>query len=367
MSLFSSLLGLHGSQRPEEDFFTEIVAGLLRREPHIAVRWLSSLGIVPAHVDYRVQVDTQTTYAPLEDHRTESRPDLRLHLTDPGGREHVLFVESKVGSRGSMDQLSRYAEILATRPAHERTLVFITRDYDPFEGDCVVQRCRTHVAFKQTRWHHFYHILSAYRDDPLADEAATFMERTGMARRDTFTPTDVLALQGFPQALSIAKESLWNTVSDEFTKVLGKQPRKRSSHSQLALKNRYILKVEMQGRKEWWFGLGFFLGGAGQDYPEVGGMLEVAPSASRRDDILEVMRTLDGAGDWRGFRLREHGAWSGIKMVKPLSAFLDGDNHVGALEDYLLSVVQAVGALKAQYPALPWIAVEGADEEGDAE
>lgn len=45
MSLFTELLRLCGARRPTEDFFTEIVAVLLRRGPGLAVEWLTEIGV----------------------------------------------------------------------------------------------------------------------------------------------------------------------------------------------------------------------------------------------------------------------------------------------------------------------------------
>lgn len=227
MSLFSRLLGLHTSPRPVEDFFTEVVAGLFVVAPELCAAWLENLGLVePLRVrERRVLVGTQQRFGPLPDHATGSRPDLVVEVSSDAGRD-VVYLESKIDSGEGEQQLRRYADLLSkVEGARSRTLVYVTRDYDPKDeaqilrvsenaGDGSGSRGGTTTApvrFLQIRWGDFYRFLrwaatdrgSASGEDgwvldpglrALVGEVTSFMEEQGMAQRNVFTAEDLTAM-----------------------------------------------------------------------------------------------------------------------------------------------------------------------------
>lgn len=81
----------------------------------------------------------------------ESTPDVELRIRTPIYGMQLIFVESKLGSAEGADQLWRYADHLRNAEGAERkTLVYVTRDYDPKE-EAEVLRSVEGVGFVQSR------------------------------------------------------------------------------------------------------------------------------------------------------------------------------------------------------------------------
>lgn len=350
MSLLNNLLKLHGSRRPVEDFFTEVVAHILSARPSLLFDWLARIGVAAdgCSLDY---VSTQRAYSALDGHAMGSRPDLEIGLSSDRGTTRIL-VESKVGGSEGYTQLKRYAEALAEQPVDRRVLVYCTRDYDPKQTENFLEDCRTAVEFVPARWHTLYGVLGPHRDSDLINEACLFMEEHEMSQDGLFAPADLIALQRLPHALSVVKHTLWDLVATQVEAVLGKRPNERSSNAQLAHHGRYLLKIDMHDR--WWFGLGFFLAPSGSMYPEVGGMLEVDPRSPRRQEILAAMEAIVQRPGWRGSALRVEGGWSKALFTKPLQGFLHAENHADALEQFFLAVLEELQAVRNDYSHLPW-------------
>ena len=166
MSLFTQLRQLYARDKFRlEDFHTEIVAQVLRNSPQLVVVWLSGfdwkgrLDLTPMREPDSIQVATQEEFAALEDHETDSRPDIAIRLCKDE-RQLLVLVESKVGSTEGFEQLKRYAEHLAQRPhTHSTALIYITRD---FEAEKTFPILPKKVAFAQSRWFEFYRCLQRY-------------------------------------------------------------------------------------------------------------------------------------------------------------------------------------------------------------
>jgi hypothetical protein len=115
-----------------EDFHTEIVAHVLASDSELTVRWLQKLGVTELHEADEIAVNTQQEFQPIEGlHSFGSKPDIMIRVTK-GLRFEAVFIESKVGSEEGPGQLSKYMDQLRALPGvDQRSLVFITRDYEP--------------------------------------------------------------------------------------------------------------------------------------------------------------------------------------------------------------------------------------------
>lgn len=183
-SLLGRLLPLFIGPQRVEDLFTEAVARLFERRPDICLNWLESLELItPASGEdqRRIHVTTQKTFVALEDHETDSRPDLIVEVHRPVENDEsesskdVVMIESKIGSWEGQDQLKRYAEHLNKITGTRKTLVYITRAYDPKSEEQI--RAKTqNVKFRQLRWHDFYRFLQTAEKDALVEEVILFME-----------------------------------------------------------------------------------------------------------------------------------------------------------------------------------------------
>lgn len=220
MSLFDQLLRLHIGARPEEDFFTEVVAGLARHDTEIMGIWLESVGVKGA-CGKIAEIVTQQRYETLVEkgHSHDSIVDMVVRLIDPADEvpSDLVFVESKVASGEGVSQLQRYADhLVRAQKSGRRWLVYVTRDYDPklpppVEG----------VVFLQARWHEYYRVLKGRARQPLRDETLRFMETHGMAQGNRFTPLDVLVMRNMKRVVGLMQAALNGEVLERMKSMSG--------------------------------------------------------------------------------------------------------------------------------------------------
>src|SRR5438046_8640086 len=207
MSLFAKLLQLHSDEhRRLEDFHTEIVAHVLASDSELTLRWLRKLGVTELHEADEIAVSTQQEFQPIERlHSFGSKPDITIRVRKESHVEAV-FIESKVGSEESQGQLSKYIDQLrALLGVDQRSLVFITRDYEPKENlsDEIVR-------FFPARWSDFYHFLCTVESPSDAvRELLKFMQENNMAQSNRYTAIELLALTNHHRARSLMDATMW--------------------------------------------------------------------------------------------------------------------------------------------------------------
>lgn len=226
-SLLGRLLRLFPENVPLEDLFTEALARLFETRPRMCLAWLDQIGLLTVQLadvsEVVINVSTQRTFTALDHHDTDSRPDLMVEVYWPSGDpaedgvvNDVVMIESKIGSKEGPEQLRRYAEHLDRLTGFGgKTLVYITRGYDPKEAGEIVSALDGSVRFEQLRWHDFYRFLQTIEKDALVEEVMTFMEEQGMARSYRLSTTDLMALSGVPRAFEIFDETLGDEVKAE--------------------------------------------------------------------------------------------------------------------------------------------------------
>jgi len=184
------------------------------------------------------------------------------------------------------------------------------------------------------------------------------MDNTGQ-----WEPVDFIALQQLPRALSLMGESMWEEVEERFKTVVGHVKNRTATRTQLEEHSRYIMYAWMSER--WWCGLGYFLSSE-EPYANVGLILEVAPNSPRRDDILGALRQIDKSDGWSGDSLDQDGVYSNVRKVQPLRTFLGEENHVRAVKEYFLKVLDEVDELRERFSDLPWLPSEEEEEDRGA-
>ena len=129
-----------------------------------------------------------------------SRPDMVIETSDAQGYD-VIFVEFKIGSEEGPDQLTRYAQILASEFPHarRRILAYITKNFDPKDLQQFLDVASPErVEFVQIRWQQFYSIVKeSQKTDPTNEviaEMVLFMEELGMGYDHQFSPLDIVTL-----------------------------------------------------------------------------------------------------------------------------------------------------------------------------
>lgn len=355
MGLFGRLLKLHSGAVPREDFFTEVVAHLFEAEPETCLAWIDQAGLLSQKERLGVRISTQHSLDALEHHATGSRPDMLIQAYDEEGIDAVL-VESKIGSREGLDQLRRYAELLVGLPdAREKTLVYITRDYDPKGEEEILEGLDGRIRFAQLRWHDFYHFLRTQPETTLTVETLSFMEEHTMAQSSKFTPVDVLAISNLPKALAMMDETMQGEVSEKLQSVIGDSSKVRAN-TLLALKehNRYMVYATLQGWS-FWCGLIYHLQPEHiADYPWISLHLEVSSNAPARNEIVEAMQEIEKREEWYGYNLSIPKVWAGVKRERSLQDFLSSEDHVTEIKRFFLESLEELREIKEQYPHLPW-------------
>jgi hypothetical protein len=276
----------------------------------------------------------------------------------------VVFVESKVGSREGQDQLRRYAEHLSAVPdVRHRSLVYITRDYDPKDEDEIVgglQGSYAPVGFVAFRWHGFYRALQDYRStsmpsSDLIQEVLSFMKQHGMSQTNRLSAADVVALTGMSRMLAYMRETLSGEVEAKLSEVSGtKLTRRGHIFRELMENDRYFSHAVMAS--EFWCGAGFSIGQDDpDDYPWLSVILEVGTKQSGRGEITSAMRSF--AADCSGcepYDLDDSAAWSGLEWSIDLREVLTAEDHMAAARTHFLKSLDDVARMREQYPHLPW-------------
>lgn len=152
-SVFGRLFKYRPSENrlPEEDFFTEALAGVLQKTPEVRtkfVEWLVrrdnyEVEIKEANIDTQKQV-------------SGGRLDIYIDARSVDGKRHVVGVENKISAEEGGNQLERYSEHLGTKKdAATRTLVYITLNSEPPP----LKAKQNNVTFKHLKWFQVYNWL----------------------------------------------------------------------------------------------------------------------------------------------------------------------------------------------------------------
>jgi hypothetical protein len=155
-----------------------------------------------------------------EEHNGGSRSDLIVEVyqaaedAESESLLEVVMIESKIGSVEGEDQLKRYAGHLNDMSGARKTLVYITRAYDPKDKEEILSDVDG-ICFEQLRWHDFYRFLQMVKRDALVEEVMLFMEEQGMAQSHRFSTADLLTLSKVPRAFEIFDETLGDDVRAE--------------------------------------------------------------------------------------------------------------------------------------------------------
>ena len=235
------------------------------------------------------------------------------------------------------------------------SLVFITLDYEAAE-----EPTHSDPAFKltfcPTRWFIFYRHLKAHLNgDGLAKELKLFMEENRMSLGNQFRSTDLVAMENFLGATALMNETLDGEVSNALKNILGELwPITRALGKYLRDENRYVVSNCDWGTVE--CHIGYWLPHANPDETIwVGITIYSNPSAKTRKDVTAAFRNwLETARGWSSEELDDVKAKSSIYKGQPLPALMGGKDHVRAIKDYFLSLLEELRQFRREYPKLGW-------------
>jgi len=349
MSLFTTLYQKK-QDRSLENYFTEIVAGLFRRNPQILYQWLVKIGALEHFptISEPTRIYTQGRY-------TGSQPDFFVEINEANCKT-VILVESKISYKLGPNQLERYAKVLEEHFPHaqKRCLIFISHTYLPVDQIAILKdTSKDLVCFYKANWDDFYHLLTTFPDDTLASETRQFMKERGMAQENQFTLKDLSALISFPKMLNLMEACLSNEVLDAFRKFTGNQ-RARPKYD--ADWGAYWV---CQDAEAWFLGIGFFFGEQ-EDEPRLALEFYAKPSVKMPGFILMLKDLLKldewEPYDWDGKDDKKIGpeVWPGVSRSVYIKEFVDKEDNISLIKSFLLQRMDEIVFIKKQYPKLPW-------------
>jgi hypothetical protein len=369
-SLLGRLLRLFPESVPLEDLFTEAVARLFEKRPDLCLAWLETNGLISPGVledgeGWYVHVASQRTFAALEHHSTDSRPDLVIEVhrrseesLDGDTAADVVMIESKIGSKEGPDQLRRYAEHLdRLTDFGSKTLVYMTRGYDPKETGNIIANCSNDTSFEQLRWHDFYRFLQTVEKDSLIEELMTFMEEQGMAQSYRLSMADLLALSRVPRVFEILDETLGEDVRAGLEAFAGTKVKSQAhTLNQVRWNWRYTIIASLQDWDLFCF-LGYTMDDP-EEYPGLTVNLESRPNAVGRESSVAAMRRLSRQEGWEGYGLDSPSEWTGVCRWISLADLLQEEDHVAAVKGFFAESIrqlkEELTAFKKENPDLPW-------------
>lgn len=382
-SLLGRLLRLFPESVPLEDLFTEAVARLFETRPQLCLAWLEAAGLLTAPVadtgQSYMRVSTQRSFVALDHHDTDSRPDLMIEVyrspeesVEGGEVTDVVMIESKIGSKEGPEQLRRYAEHLdRMTTSGSKTLVYITRGYDPKNSSEILSGLSENIGFEELRWHDFYRFLQSVEKDALIEEVMTFMEEQGMARSYRLSTTDLMALSVVPRAFEIFDETLGGEAIAALESFAGSRI-KRETRGQLwsvRFHLRYGIRAPLHG-EDLFCDVGFQLGkvdkstGAAilqisaEGYPSIYAFLEARPGAVGRENSVAAMKRIALNQEWEPYNLDDPSGWAGVRRVRGFASLLPEEDHVAAVKHFFIESIyqlrDELTAFKKEHPDLLW-------------
>lgn len=191
---------------PQEDFFTEALAGVLQKTPEVCtkfVEWLirhdsCDVEIKEAGIDTQKSVDG-------------GRLDIYVDARSADEKRHVVGVENKISAKEGERQLERYLEYLGSEnDAATRTLVYITRvsEPNPFKSK------PDNVVFKHLKWFQVYDWLKEAKEAAESGhvflyELLELMKEWNMTSKSILSATDLAAAIRYKK---LAEPQFWNVL-----------------------------------------------------------------------------------------------------------------------------------------------------------
>ncbi len=350
-SLFRRIHSLlrKGQSDAFEDLLTEVFAEIFEQQD-LLVQFLEVfLGEKCGQVS-GVSVSTQRTFGKLSGHGVDSRPDLTIKFSD-GSQPYIIFLESKLEAGEGPDQLKRYADHLKVYQelGYRTYLLYVTRYADAKDASNIFATGQT-TRLILLRWYQIYNWLTNNRNLYI-DKILAFMEEIGLNDSRKFLPQDIYAIQEMSRLQRMMDESLDGVVDSTMTKLFGKPTNWTNRHVQLRDHYRYYKACPQEGCG--WIGCGFYL--TEEEYPLICVTFEVGPNDPKRSDTINAMKWFEKQNkEWEGYDLNDPTKWSGISSDKSLLDFLSQDDHIAAVETYLVGRLTELHAVKLRYPNLGW-------------
>jgi hypothetical protein len=352
-----------------ENLFTEAVAWLFETRPEVCLGWLKDANLLPPErsertSDAEVRISTQTLFRRLEHHSTDSRPDIVIEVHWSAGEEavkDVVIIESKIGSReGTGQQLRRYAEHLVEMADFDsRTLLYMTRGYDPKIKSAILSGLDDRVCFEQPRWRDFYDFIEREEaQDAIVREVMTFMEEKHMAGGSRFSDSDISAISGVLRAFEIFYETLDEEVRAELGLLAGHNvKRSLSGPGQIVEDEGYFVSAPLTDKRDLYCYAGYVTS-AHEGYPTVYVSLEAWPEVAGREAWVAAMARIAIHDGWQVDVSADPEVGPSAWREKSLASFLPEKNQTADVKHFFIESIhqlrEDLAAFQKERPDLPW-------------
>lgn len=195
-SIFNRLYSYRATEgrNPEEDFFTEVFAGVMEKTQGFFTtllnKWINDIqrgkGLNPIELS-ELKIKTQANYSSSIKPKESNRPDIVIRANERSAENklYTIFIENKIGSTERNNQLKSYAQQLNNLPTEGKVLIYITRYPEQKDSNDVTFE---NIIFVQKRWFEVYRDAVNYRKHNSSqfeivylDELIKFMEEKKMA------------------------------------------------------------------------------------------------------------------------------------------------------------------------------------------
>jgi len=348
--LFDTLfkLRLKHENDPLEDYTTEIFAHCLSLNKEILYDFLKSHKILEQEFE-NYSITTQYHLTKINNHDSDSRPDVAIFLDNA-----VIFFENKVGSAEGQEQLKRYAEHLDQRNIKHRILVYLTRDYEKKERTDLVKDCKhkDSIRFIQLRWYEVAGFFEKHQEQSqIIKEFFIFLKTKNLYMNKIFTEADIQTLNNFSNVTQMMDETMGGIIAEKFENIDGNISQYSARFTQLRNHNRYIDGHSFAGKH--WIGFGYwFKYYDEQTSPELFAVIELGPKAPLRNQLVSILKTVlsnEKYQHWRQYSLDDPSSWAGISYGKSLEEFRQGPDHIKAIQNFFLEILDELDAIFKTY------------------
>ena len=339
-------LQIRSHDQPLEDYLTEIFAYCLDQDGGMLNVFLKEFKIVDRDLE-EYTLTTQYELKKLTNHLVDSRPDIAL-LSD----DTTIFFENKIDAKEGARQLQRYAEHLNLKSSKNKSLVYITRDYDPKDKKEILENCRNDIRFIPLRWYRIFRFLKQYKENPIVFELLKFMKQNNLAMNNQYSPTDIITMTNFSRVRRTMDETMFGEVSDLFKKINeGRITQASTRLTQLESQDRYVYYAAHDNKLHVF--LGYWMNsGNEKDYPEVGLEIEISHAAEKSEIIKDLFIAIAEKHDRWEVNVNDPKQWAMVFRKKSLQDFLSDNDHVASLKSYFKDVLKELATIFFEYPVL---------------
>lgn len=347
-NIFSRLSSLRKitDKNQEEDFLTEIFAFILENDSELLKNFLKEFSIINDSKHFEVKsVKTQYSVKKILEYQqdTNSRIDLVVTLEN-----HLIFIENKVDSTAGENQLKKYAEQLDSLKCTNKTLIFLTKNFEKISETYIKENCINpmHINIICIRWYQVYELLKQNISNSIfVKHFVNYLEDMNINLATQFSPSDLTTMNSMSKVLKMMEETVYGRVKDTFLDKIKLKYRQNQPEIQVRDQSRYTYIHYGAGLH---ITFGFYFNTYGSTYPTVGIEVWRDPKSENFQELSKIMaQILIDDNKWKSWgNIDNANIWAQIFINKNITDFLNNDNHLLEIESYLIECVERLSCVK---------------------